>query len=421
MANRDRLKLELQRARGPFVVLAILAICAVVVSAVLISKQTFQRPWERYTQVRVAFDDVKGVVPGQQEVRIAGVKVGLVKRSELVGDRAVLTLAVEHRYAPIYRNASFRLRPKTPLQDMYVELRRGTPGAGVLHGGDIVPATQTVTPVDVSRVLQTFDADTRLRLRTLLDGFGRGLDGRGTALRESFVELAPFLTTAQDLAHQLAVRRARLRRLVSATGGLMGELGRHDRDLRQLISTGDATLATLARRDVPLAQTIRELPGTVDSLQRSLTALGAARRELDPALSALRPAAQRLGPALGALDRVSADLHPAAVRLLPAVRALQPLARVLPATATGLRGTAAALRPQVPDVDLALRQLQACETPFARFFSWTLSVLKFRDAYSSYPRGTLTAGLDSAYDNKSGLTGQTKSRNCSTLAGEVAR
>jgi virulence factor Mce-like protein len=421
MANRDRLKLELQRARGPFLVLAILAVCAVVVSAVLISKQTFQRPWERYTQVRVAFDDVKGVVPGQQEVRIAGVKVGLVKASELVGDRAVLTLAVEEKYAPIYRDATFRLRPKTPLQDMYVELRRGTRRAGVLRAGQIVPAAQTVTPVDVSRVLQTFDGDTRLRLRTLLDGFGRGLDGRGTALEQSFVELAPFLTTAEALAHQLAVRRTRLRRLVSATGGLTSELARHDRDLSRLITTGDATLATLARRDVPLAQTIRELPGTVSSLQRSLTALGGARRELDPALTALRPAAQKLGPALGALDRVSADLRPAAQDLLPAVRALRPLATVLPATAAGLRGTASALRPQLPDVDLALRQLQACETPFARFFSWTLSVLKFRDAYSSYPRGTLTAGLDSLYDNKSGITGQTKSRMCSTLAGEVAR
>jgi ABC-type transporter Mla subunit MlaD len=413
MPSADRLRLELRRARGPFAVLMVLVVCSVTITAALVANQTFQRPWEGYQEVKVAFDDAKGVVPGQQEVRIAGVKVGLIKSAELEGTRPVVTLAIRDKYAPVYRNATFRLRPKTPLQDMYVEMKRGNAAAGRLPDDRVIPANQTVTPVDVSRVLQTFNGDTSTRLRTLLDGFGKGLDGRGDDLRRAFVELAPFLTAADAVSDQLALQRARLRQLVGDSGSLLEELGSRDRDLRELVDYGNTTLATLARSDVPLKETIEELPGTVRALRTSLTALGRAQDDLDPALVALRPAVRRLGPGLDAVNRLAGDLEPAARALKPAVDALLPLSRLLPSTATSLSSATSALRPQIQDVDLAVRQLEKCETPFARFFSWTLSVVKLRDSYTVYPRGTVSGGLDTVQGNP--ITGLTKSPNCSDL------
>ncbi|WP_205697393.1 MlaD family protein [Conexibacter sp. SYSU D00693] len=409
---RGRLALELRRARGPFAVLAVLAVCAVAMTAALVSQQTFQRPWDDYAQVRVAFDDAKGVVAGQQAVRVAGVEVGLVKAAELEGGRAVLDLAIEERYAPVFRNATFRLRPKTPLQDMYVEMSRGTPDAGVLDASRVVPAAQSVTPVDVSRVLQSFDADARTRLRSLLTQFGAAADDGGAALRRGFTQLGPFLTAATDVADALAVRKARLRRLVSSSGDLMRALATRDDRLRRLVTDGNRALGALAAHDRELSATLGQLPGTVAELRTALARLGTAQDDLEPALTALRPAARRLGDALDGVRSLSGDLRPAAERLRPAVQELARLSSVLPRTGERLDRATSALRPQVADVDLATRQLAACETPFARFMSWTLSVIKFRDGYSSYPRGSVSLGLDSVKGNGTGVTGLTKSPNC---------
>jgi phospholipid/cholesterol/gamma-HCH transport system substrate-binding protein len=410
-----RLKLEARRAFRPLIVVVVLAVCAVAVTVGLISQQTFQRPWGDYVSYSAAFDDVKGVVAGQQEVRVAGVKVGLVKSVALRDGRAVLKLAIEKKYASFYRDATFRLRPKTPLQDMYVEARRGSRSSGPLRGSDVVPATQTVTPVDVSRVLQTFDADTRNRLSVLLDGFGRGTADRGADLRQAFVALAPFLERARDVSRQLAVRKTRLARLVSSADGLTTELGRSDRQLAGLVRNGNAALSTLARPDVPLKATLRQLPGTLSALDSALTELGRAQDDLDPALRALRPAARKLGGALTGLDRLSADLRPAARDLLPAVNALLPLSRVLPPTGRALAGAVSDLRPQVPEVDLALRELQACDTAFSTFFPWTLQVGKLSDGYSAYARGSISAGNDSLPGGAPGISGLAKPPLCSSV------
>lgn len=390
-----RLRLEARRARRPLVMVGILVACSLGVLAALVANQTFQRPWERYDDYRVAFDDVKGVVPGQQEVRIAGIKVGLISSARLDRGRPVLGLAVEHKYGRLFRDATFRLRPKTPLQDMYVEISRGHPRAGRLSAHTIVPASQTVTPVDVSRVLQTFDAGTRQRLTTLLVGFGRGTADRGEALRSAFVELAPFLTTAADVTHALATRRVRLERLVTASGGLITRLSQHDRQLAGLIADADTTLGTLARRDVPLGPTLRELPGTLGALRDGLTQLGRAQDELDPALVDLKPLARRVGPALTALTRVSGDLRPAAVKLRPAVAALRPFVRSLRPAASALATSATQLRPQVTDFDVATRRVSECEQSVQQFFDWTLDVVKFRDGFNAYPRGNVSGGAES--------------------------
>lgn len=407
-----RLKLEARRALRPLIVVSVLAVCAVAVTAGLIGQQIFQRPWGDYVVYSAAFDDAKGVVEGQQEVRIAGVKVGLVKSVSLADGHAVLKLAIEKKYAPFYRDASLRLRPKTPLQDMYVEARRGSARSGPLRG--LVPATQTVTPVDVSRVLQTFDADTRQRLTVLLDGFGRATADRGTDLRRAFLQLAPFLERVRDVSRQLALRKTRLARLVTSADGLTTEVGRSDRQLAGLVRKGNAALSTLARPDVPLKATLREVPGTLRALDLALTNLGRAQDDLDPALRALRPAARRLGRALTGLDRLSAELRPAARDLLPAVDALLPLSRALPPAAHALADTVAGLRPQVPDADLALRQLAACDTAFSTFFPWTLQVGKFSDGYTAYARGSISGGIDSAPGGAPGVSALGKPPLCTS-------
>lgn len=393
--SRGRLMLELRRARGPLIVVLTITVAGFGAVVWMLSNQVFQQPWVKYMQVRGAFDDVKGVLPGKDEVRIAGVKVGLVTSEQLVDGQPVLTLAVRKRYAPVYRDATLRLRPNTPLEDMYVELTRGHAGSGRLRPGEIIHAAQTVSPVDISRVLQTFDTETRERLRYLLAGFGQGLAGRGQDLEQAFVQIVPFLQSAEQVSREVAQRRARLAQLVTSMGRLTNAIGARDQALTGLVRDGNAALGTLARSDVPLAQTLHRLPLALDSLRRALTTVGEARVALDPTLQLLRPTAHALQPALTALDNLSGELRPAADALQPALDALTPLAHALPATAADLRGSFRGLAPMAPDLDLATRQVAACRNGAVQFFLNTLSLGKFEDAFGAWPRGEVSAGPDS--------------------------
>jgi phospholipid/cholesterol/gamma-HCH transport system substrate-binding protein len=408
--NTDRLRLELSRARVPFMYFIGLVAIGVFAFGVIFNYQTFQRPWKSYYKVRASFDDVKGVVPGKQEVRISGIKVGVITKSQLINGRPVLTLSLEKKFAPVYKNAHFQLRPVTPLDDMYVAIKRGTPSAGKLSEKDIVPADQTVTPVDISRVLQTFNDDTRTHMTALLNQFGKGLQGNGENLKWAFNELAPFLQTARDVSQALSERRVALQRLVHNFGALSTELGSHDKQLAGLVNNGEATLGELAARDVPLSQTIAAIPGTLDNLRGAMANLKTVQTSLDPALTKLLPVADALPSSLAALRTLGITALPAVRALEPASQRLVPLARDLSPTADSLSSALARLRVQAPSYDKLTQDTEPCLDVIRQFFSNTPSVTKYGNAHGAYPRGDIALDVGSA----GGISahGLTKTSSC---------
>jgi len=401
--NTDRLRLEIRRGARPFALLLALLVAGVAATVLMFNNLSFKRPWEHYREIDVAFADVKGATIGHQPVRIAGVNVGVVRDWKVKGDHAILTLAIREKYARhIYRDAQARMRPVTPLQDMYVALTRGTPAAGELRDGAEIPGSQTITPVDISRVLNVFDTDTREQLGTLVHELGHGLDDRGARLRQAFVQTLPFLLAARDLSAALDDRRRETARLVHSFGGITQALAARDHQLAGLVSDGNATLGELAAHEAPLRATIAALPVTMRSLRTSLAALASTEDQLDPALQALRPVATRLSPGLKALERFAGDATPALAKLTPAVGDLQPLARALDPTVRRAQLAAERLRPQIPQLDELTRMVTKCETPIANFFQWTPSIFKFGDANGANPRADVSVGFDTLPDSRLG-------------------
>lgn len=394
--TRERLVLELRRARVPVLFLMGLITCAGVAGWVIVRNLTFERPWQDHIRVQAAFADVKGAAPGKQPVRISGVQVGVVKGWRVHRDAAVLDLAIEKRYGPIYRDAQMRLRPVTPLQDMYVDIDRGTPGAGVLGPGEVLPATHTRTPVDISRVLNAFDVPTRRRLGVLLDQLGHGLHDRGAALRQAFVRLGPFLTAARDVGEVLAERRQATARLVLNLRRLAGTLGDRTGRLETLVGGVHRTVGVVARQDVRLAAGLRELAPTLRAVRRAMISLRLAQHELDPALRVLGPVARRMPAGLAALRAFSIDAAPAFSALRRPVRALLPLARALAPASSRLGAAVRPLQPVAPELDRTTARVIPCLTQLTHFFQWTPSVIKFGDANGANPRADMSIGLDSA-------------------------
>jgi virulence factor Mce-like protein len=399
MLNSERLLLEARRSLKPLILLVVMAGLAAVTFAGIARNITFQRPWQSYRTVRASFDDVKGIFPGGHQVRIHGVKVGIVSKSSLVNGHPVLTLKIEKKWGPIYRDAKLRIRPVTPLQDLYVNVvDRGHPSAGEAKQKDVIAASQTVSPVDVSRVLNTFDADTRERMAILLNELGRGLDDGGVKLRATFASLAPFLHVAEDTTRVLAERQAAVKRVIANFGSLSAALAKRDDDLNKFVVQGNQTLGELARNDQPLAATLTSLGELVPVMRDSFATIENLSGHLDPALTALKPVAADLKRGLSSLQQFGTEATPALAALRPAARDLRTMARTLPATSTSLSNAFSRLRVQAPQFDSLTAQLNPCMDTLNRFMNNTMSVLKYTDANGSFPRADETVDFDALSD-----------------------
>ncbi|MCW3014694.1 MAG: MCE-family protein Mce6D [Solirubrobacterales bacterium] len=389
-AGMDRLKLEAKRASGPFVLFTLLMVAGLFTSAQIIRNLAGDKPWVSYEPYRVAFSDTKGVVPSRAELRLAGVKAGSIKKSELVNGQAVLTLNLEKKYAPMYRDAKVRIRPITPLEDMYVDiLSRGTPAAGKLGKGDILPAQRTISPVQIGSVLDEFDKPTRTNLASLLNQLGRGLDDGGANLRWAFEEMDPFFRSATTVLGALGERRQNLKRFVTNFGGIAEELAKKDRQLAAFVAHGEEVLGTLSDNDGPFAATLAELPGTLSTMQRSFANLRATETVLDPALRSLRPVADKLPSGLDSLDTFAKDATPALQTLRTPVRELRPLARTLRPTADSLVGVFNKLDVQAPQLDKGVDMAIPCLDETGQLLSRVMSATKLGDV--AVPSGAYSA------------------------------
>jgi phospholipid/cholesterol/gamma-HCH transport system substrate-binding protein len=393
--NTDRLKLEISRSRNAFIVYLLCTALGIFAFAVIFGKLIFQRPWDSYYNVKAVMADAKGVVTGKDQVRIAGVPVGVISNSQIIDGHAVITLALHTQYEPLYKNATVRLRAQTPLEDMYAQVDPGTPNAGPIPNNGTIPESQTVTPVDISRVLDTFNLDTRQRMTVLLSELSYALGNNGgQELKQSFVAIAPFLHAADRVTRALADRRVEMGRVIHNFSQLSGAVADTDQSLSGFITNGDTTLARLANESGPLNATIAQIPPTLSVLRSSLGTLQQTENQLDPALTSLRSVAATLPQGLAGLQSFAIQARPALRALQPTLSSLQPLSQNLRPTAASLHDSFATLNPLAPGFDNITNQVANCDYVLHKFFSWTESVTAYGTPYGAIPRADTTIGVD---------------------------
>jgi ABC-type transporter Mla subunit MlaD len=277
------------------------------------------------------------------DVRISGVTVGHVKRSEQVDDSTRVEVEIEQRYAPVPRDTRAILRQKTLLGETYIELSPGSEASGDLPEGGLLPATQVRPTVELDEVLRALDRRTREDLQRFLKGLARGFEGRGGDVNAAVGNLPPFAEDAGDLVRLLHTQRRAVRRLVSDGGEVFESVGARQGQLSGLVRALDTVLGATARRNVELAETVRVLPTTLRELRPTLGELEALSREARPLVRDLRPAARALEPTLadalplapelrglfGDVDRVIDVADEALPATTATVEAAHPLFRLL--------------------------------------------------------------------------------------------
>jgi phospholipid/cholesterol/gamma-HCH transport system substrate-binding protein len=345
-------------------ILGLLVLAALVTGYILEHQPAFHFGQSYYT-VDADFTEASAVTSGQgQAITIAGVQVGQIGGVHLKDGVAVVQMDIDKRYAPIYRNATVLLRPRTPLKDMYLELDPGSRSAGRMPAGGTISTANTTPDVDVSEILSSLDADSRNYLVLLLaagagafrDGGGSGAGAGGTApspdavsaLQQTLKRFAPLDHDTRSFASLLARRRQNLRRAVHNLGLVAGSLGGVDRQLASLITASDENFSAIAANDGALRQTLSRFPGTLRATDATLPKVQRFARASATALTGLQPFARNLAPALAAARPLVRDTTPViAHQLRPFSVALQPLAHTL-------RPAAAQLKQAVPKLSASV-------------------------------------------------------------------
>ncbi|HEX8074621.1 MAG TPA: MlaD family protein [Thermoleophilaceae bacterium] len=240
------------------------------------------------------------------DVRISGVTVGRVVKSEETAGRTRVTIQIERRYAPIPRDTHAILRQKTLLGETYVELSPGDRRRGLLRDNGTLPTRQIESTTELDEVTRALDGRTRRSLKQMLSGLAVGLDRRGQSLNDALGNLPAFTDDAGTLLRTLDVQHRAVRRLVRDSGAVFGALGRRQGELSGLVRAGDRVLSTTAARDRDLAETVRILPTTLAELRPTLEQVRLLSGEAAPVVRQLRPGARALAPAL----RDTAELAP---------------------------------------------------------------------------------------------------------------
>jgi phospholipid/cholesterol/gamma-HCH transport system substrate-binding protein len=335
----DGLRKSMKRYGVHLAAIVVLVISSLGVAGYVLSNQRLYLPaWvpvlgTDFYVVHAQFSSAQAVTPGQgQTVNIAGVAVGEIGEVTLKDGSANVELLIRRQHGPIYKNTEMLLRPKTPLSDMYVDMKPGDPSAGAIPDGGTVPQANTKPTVNFDEFLSLFDSDTRDYLQNLLTGAGEGLEGQGGNLRNG---LKRFPTTGKygtRIVKGLDSRHRNIKRAITNLALLSKELGDNSEVFARLIDSSSVTFRTWASTQQSIREIIQLAPGAFGKTADAVAASEPVIADTAVAFKNLQPLADNLGVSLKSLRPFFRDqtvttrdhLRPLARDIGPLVDVLSP-------------------------------------------------------------------------------------------------
>jgi ABC-type transporter Mla subunit MlaD len=280
-------------------------------------------------QLKAAFTDSANIAL-KSPVRIAGVEVGKVIKTERDGNATTVTFTVDDSGRPIHRNAFATVRPRTFLEGNYfIDLDPGSPGSPELGSGGTIPISHTSTAVQIDEVLTALQSPVRADLGRLLESYGQaltheptaaedanqlpqvhGLSG-GQALNKVFQyggEAGKY--SAQVTNALIGTQKHDLARLVSGSARAFNAFSADQTALQGLIDNFNVFTGALANQSENLQETVRELAPTLRTAHTSLVSL-------DRSLPPLRTYAIELTPAVAELPGLISASKPWLAQVRP--------------------------------------------------------------------------------------------------------
>ena len=280
-------------------------------------------------EVHAIFDNVSGAVEGE-DVKIAGARVGAIKRLDVTSDKkAIVELEIEEPgFAPFHADAHCTIRPQSLIGEKFVECDPGTPDAPALDeipdgedgaGQAELPLERTSSPVDLDLINDIMRLPYRSRLALLINEFGTALAGRGAELNAVIHRANPALRQTDKVLKILASQNRTLAQLAVNGDRALGPLARERERVGNFIVKANETAQATAERRGELGESFEKLPRTLSELKPTMKDLGALSDEMTPVISDLGDAAPGLNRFILALGPFSRQSEPALESLGDAV------------------------------------------------------------------------------------------------------
>ena len=294
------------RERSPIVVgaISIAAIAAATTFAFFIDRiPALKQAYD----ITAEFKDAAGV-RAENQVRVAGIKVGTVESVELAGDRVLITMEIDNG-TEIPDDAFAEIKLATLLGTKFIDIE-AKGGGPFLEEGDRIPLERTTVPYEIyqasnqgTNVLEDLDGDALNKMLVELtkltkiaqDDIGNALEGLnelGEGMNEKDEELASLLAGANDLTKLLDDEGDELVSLIDSSNQVLGSLAQKREEVQSLLVATNQ----MARE---VSSLLRQNRGNLDSiltdLHRALVVLDRNVEDLDLAFEYAGPSSRYFG------------------------------------------------------------------------------------------------------------------------------
>ena len=281
------------------------------------------------------------------DVRIGGVRVGIIEKIEPVQDpetgavRAKVDMKLDKTAEPLPTDSSVVVRSRSALGLKYLEITKGTSSDGYEEGSTLPLRAAHPEPVEIDEFFNIWDPATRAGARGNLTAFGNALAGRGPDLNVALGELRPLVERLVPVARNLASPKTGVGRFFRALADSAAEVAPVAETQAQMFVSLESTFGAFAEVARPFIQeSISEAPPTFDTLIRTAPRIRTFLGHSATLFADLRPGIKALSessPTVAAAFETGAEVLPDA----PAMNAqLAPTARTLEAFAqnAGVQG-----------------------------------------------------------------------------------
>jgi phospholipid/cholesterol/gamma-HCH transport system substrate-binding protein len=291
----------------------ILAIAALSAAALVVGWVLLHGRGGSYV-VHAHFQNAAQLVKGNL-VEVAGVGVGEVAAIELTHDgQADVRLRItDAAYRPLRRGtrAVIRQASLSGVANRYVDLQ--LPAADhqqTIPDGGVIDQSETTTAVDLDQLFNTFDPKTRKALSGLVRGYGAAYQGQGAQANAGWAYLNPALAASSRLFDELDSDTPALKRFLTASSRLVGDLAERRTDLAGLVDHLATTTGAIGGQKQALQDSIAQLPGFMRRADTTFVNLRATLDDLQPLVDESKPVARKLRPFLAQLRPLAHDARP---------------------------------------------------------------------------------------------------------------
>ncbi|OLM16734.1 MULTISPECIES: MlaD family protein [unclassified Pseudonocardia] len=303
-------------------------------------------PFQTYTFVRAAFDNVGNLDPTKQDVRYRSVPIGEVVDSRYDNGTAVVTLRLKGEW-DVHSDATARVLSESALGRKFIDLDLGSPSAGPL-GDQVIAADATEDSLALDDVLNVFDQPTRDGLRSSMVELGGGAFGHGPDLQDAVQAAPALLGDLRAVGGALTAPDADLPGLLDGANTLAGRFAGRQQELENLVRQADVTMqAVSVDGGRPLGDTMKVLPGTLRDAKQAL-------EDLETPLADTRAAVEALPEGADALGRATPDLRGVLTEAPRPLGKVPDVADRAGPAVEDLTGTLADARPLVPQLQTTL-------------------------------------------------------------------